>query len=932
MAFLPAVTYQATILLFLLSVLYALLKNINDMRRTLFLFALVVGTLAVLHLFSNKNTERKAYVQWLEEQYALIPEMDYEEAKAIPKLDRPDLAAMQNFLTVVDPKEKRVPRERLLAAYNTTKAREKHRDNGYLDSLTWEIQPSVMGGRTRALMWDPNSSSGNRVWAGSVTGGLWYNNNIANEEEPWQSVDAFWANLSISCITYDPNNTMVFYVGTGEAETAIQTYRSSSGLGYGILKSNDGGETWDFLESTQEWAYVTDIQIRSENGVSVIYAAVASGEYNGPHQSAPSDGLYRSEDGGVSWEQVLPNMTGSDTPYTPADITMTANGRLIVGTMPNINGEGGATILYSDQGTEGTWSVNETYKTLIEGGTSGYYLPGRIMLAAAPSDTNRVYGIVAGGYLDTYPYYHCRYVIKSTNGGESWVNVSNPSGGQWSSLAWHAFTVEVDPNDADKLYIGGLDEWTSSNAGNTWIQVSEWALMYYGGGDDYVHADQHIIAYKPGSSSEAIFGTDGGVFYTDNAHSSNPVFQQRNNHYNTLQFYSCAIKPVAGSPELLGGLQDNGSLWHNGAPVSIFDMVQGGDGAFCFFDENEPNYAYTSVYYNRYNTYVNGQAYNYLGEETGTFVNAGDLDWKDNILFNNGVKYTGANAHKIHRYANVPLIGSSSYFTVPTGDVAYFSAITYSRHSDEGDPVIFVGTNAGKLFRVNNADAPNPQSSEITGTNFPIGNISSIAVGGSADTLLVTFSNYGVPSVWQTYDGGQTWNNIESDLPDMPIRWALYHPENSLQVMLATETGIWTTVNAAAEEVTWTPNTLGLGNVRVDMIRVRTADNKVVAATHGRGLHVADWPVDLSVKIQETETESLSLYPNPATDKVTIVLPDYQNSQLIIHQGNGAVALQKQITQPKETINTTSLKEGFYTVSVVKENKTTHQTKLLIAR
>ena len=69
-----------------------------------------------------------------------------------------------------------------------------------------------MGGRTRALMYDPNDTSGNKVWAGSVSGGLWYNNNINDENSQWVSVNDFWDNLSVSVITYDPNNSNIFYV------------------------------------------------------------------------------------------------------------------------------------------------------------------------------------------------------------------------------------------------------------------------------------------------------------------------------------------------------------------------------------------------------------------------------------------------------------------------------------------------------------------------------------------------------------------------------------------------------------------------------------------------------------------------------------------------------------------------------------------------
>jgi hypothetical protein len=138
-----------------------------------------------------------------------------------------------------------------------------------------------------------------------VTGGLWYNTNITSASNSWVPVTDFWPTLAVRCITYDPNAPMTFYVGTGEAETAIITYRESSGLGDGIWKSTDGGQTWNLLNSTTGFAYIPKIVVRNEGGNSVIYAAVVSGLYHGVHQSTPSNGLFRSTDGGSTWTQVL---------------------------------------------------------------------------------------------------------------------------------------------------------------------------------------------------------------------------------------------------------------------------------------------------------------------------------------------------------------------------------------------------------------------------------------------------------------------------------------------------------------------------------------------------------------------------------------------------------------------------------------------------
>jgi hypothetical protein len=140
--------------------------------------------------------------------------------------------------------------------------------------------------------------------------------------------------------------------------------------------------------------------------------------------------------------------------------------------------------------------------------------------------------------------------------------------------------------------------------------------------------------------------------------------------------------------------------------------------------------------------------------------------------------------------------------------------------------------------------------------------ISSIAIGKSEDTLMVTFSNYGVPSVWNTWNGGQTWKNLEGNLPDMPVRWAVFHPQNNRQALIATETGAWECVNLNQNPVEWYPANSGMANVRVDMLQLRKSDNTVLAATHGRGFFTMVW--DVSTGIKTREKSELTVFPNPS--------------------------------------------------------------------
>jgi len=877
-----------------------------------FIFVLSIPTTLIIRLSNSEPTDKRAeHEQFLREQMDKIPSFSEEELKNMPKPDRPDQAAIHNYFMTFDPQIGVVPKERLMKTYNELQANPRKNRNY---PLQWNGTSANMGGRTRAIMWDPNDPAGKKVWAGGVTGGLWYRNDITNDNVQWQPLDDFWSSLNISCITFDPNDPMTFYVGTGEAETALIIYRESSGVGDGIWRSTDGGLTWSLLPTTLGFEYVTDIVVRNENGQSVIYAGVASGDYQGSiHYSDPSDGLFRSEDGGATWQQVLPDIPGYGAPYAVSDIDLGADGRIYVGTMQNVDIEGGAVILFSDDGLSGSWSVFDNYVQIIQN-NSQYNIPGRVMIAAAPSDPNIVYAQIAAGNNNFFNYYRGRYILKSTNKGQTWSTVMLPAS-DWSTLAWHAFVLKVDPNNANRIFTGGLDMWKTTTGGTSWTKISDWALMYSGGGDQYLHADQHDIQFKPGSSTTFITCNDGGVFYTETATAGFPVFMEKNQGYNTLQFYSGAIHPEPGSTTYVGGLQDNGSLLYTGQPLTINDMISGGDGAACFFDDADP-LMLTSIYYNRYYVFMNFNYQTTLDYYSGTFISPADFDVKNNSLFANAVSFSGENPNTLLRITGIPYTSNGNFIGLTTNTNVYFSHVKASPYAPAGTSTIFVGTQAGRVYKITNAHA-NPQTTEITGSNFPTAFVSCIAIGSSEDIILVAFSNYGVESLWQTLDGGQTWQNVEGDLPDIPVRWALYHPENDNQVMLATELGIWTTNQLNAQLVNWVQDAEGMANVRVDMLTLRNADNTVLAATHGRGFYTAEFLLDPGVTVGEKHLADINIFPNPSSGIINIDLKTNERSEVKVLDISGRVIISRKYSDcGLKTIDLASLSKGTYVVSI----------------
>lgn len=656
----------------------------------------------------------------------------------------------------------------------------------------------------------------------------------------------------------------------------------------GIYRSTDSGDTWTLIASTANFKYITDIVIRDENGTSVIYAGVCSGVYKGSNFiSNPSDGLYRSDDNGETWEQVLPNISGKAKPYSPARVRLASDGRIFIGTMRNLDGDGGATILYSDLGTTDSWTVYDKYENIIKTNSSDYNIPGRVIVAPAPSDANRVYAIIGTGYktiATDFTYSKGSYVLRSDDGGQNWIKMKNPTGvyDYWATLAWHAFEINVNPDDPDMVYIGGLDVYKSDNGGSTWSQLSDWFEMYSkskykryyreGTADlEYIHGDIHKFVFNPANPNEMIVTSDGGVFKTSDALSPKPSFTDHNKNYNTLQFYTGAIETSSGEQRVMGGTQDNGTLIYTDAPLTFEDLRSGGDGAYCFFDNHLTNTIITSSQFNFILIHHDNEYKYYIGDYhmNGIFINPTDYDPVLKYLYSNAVDYKRNIKNNLVRVKNTHYKPTADLVKVTNDVTTAFSTIKVSPFNQNDATKLFLGTESGRLFEINNAHSLVPSHTEIGSPQFPTANISSIDIGNTLDTLIVTFSNYGVSSIWQTYDGGATWSEKEGNLPDMPIRWIIYHPNDSKKAMIATEIGVWFTDELDEDTPEWVPVNDGLADVRVDMLRVRETDMTVLAATHGRGLAVANFGY-LSDDLIKADDTSFEVYPNPADSYLRI--------------------------------------------------------------
>lgn len=785
------------------------------MKKLLLTTITLSFTLIVFGQYSESyvKEQKEQYEKFIREHpYSQTPHYSEEELEEMPETDRPDLANQLNFLQTLDPVLGHPPVDGLTKAHMLTDkiTLAKTKSKTAVSGITWtERGPDNIGGRTRALMFDPNDATGKTVFAGGVSGGLWKNTNITSSTNSWTSINDFWDNLAITCLAYDASNTQVMYAGTGEG-----FYNVDAVAGAGIWKSTNGGSSWSQLASTNNssFTYVQKIVVHPSTGD--VYACTRN------------SGVMRSQDGGSTWSKVLGSGAGGST-NKAADIEIGAD-NTIYASLGIFSTDG---IYSSSNGNSGSW-------TKLNTGSNGFPSSGirRIEIACAPSNANVVYAVAQNTGSNV------KGIYKSTNKGSTWSSVTMPSDADGGvspdytrGQAWYDLILAVDPNSASTVWIGGIDIFKSTNSGSSWSQITHW---YGGFGFQDVHADQHAMVYRPGSSSQMVFGNDGGVFYTSNANNSMPTLSSRNSGYNVTQFYAGGINPTSGSNNMIAGAQDNGTHKFTSAGMNSTTEVTGGDGAFCHIDQTNGSnqisqYVYNVIYRTTNNWSGGSQIYN--DQTTGIFINPSDLDSDE------GIYYSCATSTSILRIKNVFGTPSSSFVSI-SGLGSKASHISVSPYSATGVSNIFIGTQGGKVLKVNNAHST-PTVTNITGASMPSGNVSCIAIGESDNHLLVTFSNYGVTSVWETKNGGSTWTSKEGNLPDMPVRWALFNPNDSNQAFIATEVGVWSTDDLSAGTVDWSPTNSGLANVRTDMLQLRSSDNTMLAATHGRGLFTAPIPV-----------------------------------------------------------------------------------------
>ncbi|MEO5906382.1 MAG: hypothetical protein ABIQ11_06635, partial [Saprospiraceae bacterium] len=622
--------------------------------------------------------------------------------------------------------------------------------DGSLTSAVWrERGPNNIGGRTRAIMIDASDPTRNRVWVGAVGGGVWRTDDISQNNAQWEKMGHQLENIAIGAIAQDPNNHAVIYVGTGEGYPNIDAI-----AGVGVFKSTDDGASWTLLPSTQ------NANFRNTHEIFV--------HKNGDLFAATHDGgLFKSQDGGESWLKVLGISLSGATNNSFYDFQYVETGNVFYASNGN-------SIFKSFTGDRGDWTNIGTTK-------QGFPLDlNRVEMSACPNDPSIVYvlGSLNGGASNTHV---------STDGGESWVSRSAPGlmPGQdfTNGQAWYDLDIAVDPFNCNRVIAGGVPVYESTLQALSWTPVS-----------GNLHVDQHIINFDPQRQGRVLFGNDGGIWESVNG---GQTISNKNDGYVTTQFYAGAIHPEAGSHYILGGTQDNNSLQITEPGLSPANSVWGGDGVFCFIDQTNADTQIVSSQNGNYGLSTDGGASFGLGAGiNGSFINRSGYDDEANILYGQ-VNSGGFFRWKLEDLstAEVKIAGDPSF---------QVSAVI----ADPNVPNrIFFGGEDGRVYRIDNAH----EGTNVSGTrlaDFPT-TVSSVYMDKSSSSeILVSLFNYGgsLDNVLVSYDGGAEWTSIEGDLPDMPVRWAMFDPADHDRAILATEAGVWSTDDINGDLTHWEPS------------------------------------------------------------------------------------------------------------------------------
>ena len=737
--------------------------------------------------------------------------------------------------------------------------------------------PDNLGGRTRAIAYDVRfDGTTNRViLAGGASGGVYKS---TDNGATWLRTSPIGEHFSCTSIAQDTRVGMrdTWYYTVGESIGNSAGLPGSFYLGNGVYKSTDNGSSWSRLTASNTSALETFSV--PEDLISKIIVDPTDGYIYVACVAA----IRRSTDGGTTWLTVLSGPLGSSGQVT--DIVVSASGRLYAAF-------GGT----NDSSVDGVWASAPggtsgdpgTWVQIAGAGAGGspvgwnsepFY--GRVVLTIPPSDPIKLYALYYIGATSACgaPFAEAE-LFRWDDGGATWTNLSAGLPDEGGCLAGndpfavqggYDLVISAKPDDASTLFLGGTNAYRSTDAGVSWIRIGGYAsaasyILYTSS-----HPDIHAFVFQPGLSTTMLCSNDGGIQRTTDNLAGTVAWTQINSGYHTYQFYHVAIDPRLANTKVIGGTQDNGTVRNIGGIGTGFEAVFGGDGVSVGLTDLIGGIQYEYVgsqlgsIYRRDATLGSGSATTITptGEAgTGLFVTLFKLD-ADNHEF---LYY--ANDEVLYRTSSASTVTSGTWTSFPGVATAVtgarkitalattrgtYSPVTASLFIGASDVTTPLST-PPKLFRYDDPalSAPGAAPVDISGASFPVGAyISSIAVNPrNDDTVLVTFSTYGVTSVFWTGTANAavpTWTAVEGTLTLPSYRSSVIAVTTAgIEYFVGTSAGLFTTTGLPGSP-SWTQEgATEVGNAVVSSLALRPADNRLLVGTHGYGMWATSLPIPI---------------------------------------------------------------------------------------
>ncbi|OQX78224.1 MAG: hypothetical protein B6D64_07180 [Bacteroidetes bacterium 4484_276] len=755
--------------------------------KLILLILILLGTTAIYVFTSgksgqNKNTKREIHDG---------PDIrTFEESKAAlaPNTLPNDWMAKQRMYPY-----DRIKPENYLAAMK--EAGDLQRESAI--RLDWEeAGPTNIGGRITDIEIVPDNTD--IMYIGAASGGIYKTIDGGGD---WVNIFADRPVISIGDMALDPNNTDIIYAGTGEANSS-----SFSFMGDGMHKSYDAGATWEY-SGLEQSGYIGRIIVDYDNSQRV-YVAACGYLFSGNDQR----GIYRSLDGGGSWERVL---FLTDSTAAIDLVQHPENPDILYAAM--WERARGLNYRRSFGNSSGIWKTEDggdNWTELTNGLPTGDDV-GRIGISIAKSNPNVLYAFYDNqGYIGVY---------KTTDGGTNWAATNhNEVQGMNSSFGWYFGQVRVDPIDADRFYLLGMELWTSDDGGNSYDALAG----YWNPGE--IHVDHHAM-WIDEATGRIFEGNDGGLYYSENNGSS----WTKINNLPITQFY--AIDIDYNNPErLYGGTQDNNTIRTMTGDLDDWEAILGGDGMYTLVDYTDPTFIYAESQWGNLNrSTALGYNFNWIGVPAAT----DRTNWSSpyiqhpeepsELYFGTYRVWKGTEWGLTWDIISDDLTkggDGSTFHTITTIDVSKIDANMILTGSDDG--LVHVTTNEGGTWTNISEGLPDRWITSVAFDPFEQNTIYATCSGFRWDEPL--------PHVFKSTNLGEDWIDISSNLPEIPVNEILCDPEFEDRYFLATDAGLFSTENGG---VSWYGISSGMPNSPTVAMKIHAPTLSLVVGTYGNSMY-----------------------------------------------------------------------------------------------